>query len=308
MSDLPSIVGLGEALFDVFENGKEVVGGAPLNFAVHASRLARVIGKSAGVVSRVGLDARGAGVKAFLESANMTAGFLQKDARRPTGTVQVTLDGDGQPSYEIVGEVAWDYLEASPELDALAGTCELVCYGSLAQRSKRSRETIEGFLVRASSALRLFDVNLRQSFYDYSTLRRGCALATALKLNAEELAVLASMLTLRGWSAGDRVLSLFERFPIEVVILTRGAEGTVIYTPTGKFEGPKVGYPFEDGADSVGAGDAATAAAAVAMLAGHPLEQVVNIANHAGAFVASRHGATPVLPDEILRMMDRRAG
>jgi len=110
--------------------------------------------------------------------------------------------------------------------------------------------------VRAKKAVRLFDVNLRQTFYDYSTLRRGCALATALKLNAEELSVLASMLTLRGSTSGDRILSLFERFPIEVVILTRGFEGTVVYTPNGKFEGKPEAYPSEPGADSVGAGDA----------------------------------------------------
>lgn len=307
MLDTPNIVGLGEALYDVFESGEEVVGGAPLNFAVHAHRLGRVIGKSAAVVSRVGTDFRGAAVDRFLDHSGMNAAFLQIDRQHPTGTVRVTLDGNGQPSYEIVPEVAWDYLEPSAELDALASSCELVCYGSLAQRSERSRETIEAFLVRAKGALRLFDVNLRQSFYDYSTLRRGCALATALKLNAEELGVMAAMLTLRGRSDGDRVLSLFERFPLEVVILTRGAEGTVIYTPTGKFEGQAVTYPLTDGADSVGAGDAATAAAAVAMLAGHGLEQVVNIANHAGAFVASRHGATPELPEAILRMMDRRS-
>jgi fructokinase len=127
-----------------------------------------------------------------------------------------------------------------------------------------------------------------------------------LKLNAEELGVMASMLTLRGSSSGDRVLSLFERFPVEVVILTRGEAGTVIYTPTGRFEGQVAGYPFEEGADSVGAGDAATAAAAVGLLAGRPLEQVVQVANHAGGYVASRHGATPELPEEILRMLDRR--
>ncbi len=301
------LVGLGEALFDVFSDGREVVGGAPLNFAVHASRLARVIGKSATIVSRVGIDERGSAVAEFLEAAGMTAGFLQQDAWHSTGTVRVTLDTEGQPSYEIARDVAWDFLEMNAELDALAEQCVLVCYGSLAQRSPQSREAIEAFVIRAKGAVRLFDVNLRQSFYDYSTLRRGCALATAVKVNAEELGVLASMLTLRGSSAGDRVLSLFERFPLEVVILTRGAEGTAIYTPTGKFEGQKVSYPFEAGADSVGAGDAATAAAAVALLAGHSLDQVVNIANHAGAFVASRHGATPELPVEILRMMDRRA-
>ena len=303
---MSNIAGLGEALFDVFENGKEVVGGAPLNFAVHANRLAQVIGKSAVIASRVGIDTRGEAMAGFLKSAGMTDAFLQKDSLHPTGTVLVSLDPEGQPEYEIVRDVAWDYLESTPGLEALADRCELVCFGSLARRSARSRQTIEAFLVRAKCAVRLFDVNLRQSFYDYSTLRRGCTLATVLKVNADELGVLASMLTLRGSSAGDRVLSLFERFPVEVVILTRGEAGTVIYTPTARFESAAVSYPFEPGADSVGAGDAATAAAAVAMLAGHPLDHVVQIANHAGAFVASRHGATPVLPDAILGMIDHR--
>ena len=152
----------------------------------------------------------------------------------------------------------------------------------------------------------MFDVNLRQSYYDYSNLRRGCALATAVKLNAEELSVLAEMLTLRGTSAGDRILALFERFPLELVILTRGKDGTAIYTPNGRFEDEPCRFQPEPGADSVGAGDAATAAAAVALIAGHPPEQIVRIANHAGAFVAGRQGATPNLPDELLRMIDRR--
>ena len=304
---MANIVGLGEALFDVYADGREVVGGAPLNFAVHASRLGRVIGKTAAIVSRVGRDPRGAAIRSFLTEAGTVVDFLQEDAVRPTGWAPVTLDADGQASFEIVRDVAWDYIETTADLEALASRCELVCYGTLGQRSPVSRLTIEDFLVQAKGALRLFDVNLRQSSYDYSMLRRGCALATALKLNVEELSVLASMLTLRGSSAGDRVLSLFERFPIEVVILTRGAAGTVIYTPNGRFEGKPAVYEPEAGADSVGAGDAATAAAAVAMLAGHSLDHVVKVANHAGGFVASRHGATPVLPYEILRMMDRRS-
>jgi fructokinase len=308
MSDSPVIAGLGEALFDVFENGHEVVGGAPLNFAVHAHRLAQVIGKSAAVVSRVGSDARGDAMCGFLEFAGMTSEFLARDREHPTGTVLVKLNSEGQASYDIVRDVAWDHIESTPGSDAFADRCELVCYGTLAQRSPESRAAIEAFLVRAKKSVRLFDVNLRQSFYDYSTLRRGCALATALKVNTEELSVLASMLTLRGSTAGDRILSLFERFPIEVVILTRGPAGTAIYTPNARYEDTPASYPMEPGADSVGAGDAATAAAAVAKLAGHSLDQVVKIANHAGAFVASRHGATPVLPDQILRMMDRRGG
>lgn len=307
-SPVPTIVGLGEALFDVFADGTEVVGGAPLNFAVHAHRLARVIGKSATIASRAGVDEHGAVLRAFLQSTGMTADFMEPDSEHATGTVQVTLDAAGHASYEIVGGVAWDFLESTAAWDALADRCELVCYGTLAQRSPRSRRTIEAFLVRANKALRLFDVNLRQSFYDYSTIRRGCALATAVKVNEDELNVLTSMLTLRGSTPGDRILSLFERFPIEVVILTRGAAGTAIYTANGRFEDKPASYLMHPEADSVGAGDAATAAAAVAILAGHPFDHVVKVANHAGAFVASRPGGTPVLPDEILQMLDRRTG
>ena len=306
MSDAPTIIGIGEALFDVFPGGQEVVGGAPLNFSVHANRLARVIGRSAAIASRVGVDPRGQAIRQFLESADVSTEFVQEDPSHPTGVVHVTLDADRQASYEIVPDVAWDHIEWTPALEAAADRCELVCYGSLSQRSRQSRSTIEAFLVRATKAVRLFDVNLRQPYYDYSNLRRGCALATALKLNSEELGILSDMLMLRGSSPGDRILALFERFPLDTVILTRGKNGTALYTPSGRFEGEPVIVTPEDGADSVGAGDAATAAAAVAMLAGHAPEQIVRIANRAGAFVAGRKGATPELPDEILGLIDRR--
>src|SRR4051794_29791196 len=111
MIEFPNIVGLGEALFDVYPDGREVVGGAPLNFAVHAHRLARVVGKSATIVSRAGTDKRGAAIRAFLSEAGMAVDFLEEDPRYPTGQVPVTLDSDGQASYEIVSDVAWDYIE-----------------------------------------------------------------------------------------------------------------------------------------------------------------------------------------------------
>jgi fructokinase len=307
MSDLPSILGIGEALFDVFPDGQEVVGGAPLNFAVHANRLAKVIGKSAAVASAVGSDGRGGRIRSFLQSAGLSIDLLQEDPAHPTGTVKVILDADRQASYEIAREVAWDHMEWTPGLEQAAARCELVCYGTLARRSPVSRETIENFLAQATRAVRLFDVNLRQADYDYSNLRRGCALATVVKLNAEELTVLAEMLTLRGTSQGDRIQALFERFPLKMVILTRGKDGTALYTLNGKFEGLPVEFQPESGADSVGAGDAATAAAAIALIAGLLPEQIVQIANRAGAYVAGRQGATPELPEEILRLIDRRA-
>ena len=306
MPEFPTIVGIGEALFDVFPDGREVAGGAPLNFSVHANRFAMVIGKSATIASRAGVDERGQALRDFLRSAGMTDALLQPDPVHPTGVVNVSLDSERQASYDIVRDVAWDHMEWTAELDQAAADCELVCYGSLARRSKEACRTIEKFLVQAKQAIRLFDVNLRQSDYDYSNLRRGCALASAVKLNAEELNILSEMLVLRGSTPGDRILALFERFPIELVIFTRGKDGTAIYTPRGRFEGERVDLQPQPGADSVGAGDAATAAAAVALIAGHAPEQIVRIANQAGAFVAGCQGATPDLPDELLQLIDRR--
>jgi fructokinase len=303
--EYPNIVGLGEALFDVFEGGREEVGGAPLNFAFHANAFAKRLGKSAAVVSSIGQDARGATMRSFLSESGMPVGFLQQDARHPTGFVLVTRVSKDLSTYEIVRDVAWDFIESSAELDELAARCELVCFGTLAQRSPQSKAAIERFLSRAAKALRLFDVNLRQDFYDTATLRQGCSWATVLKVDADELKVLAKSLNLNGTKPGEMIISLFERFPIEAVILTQGPKGTVIYTATERFEATPTPFPAVEEANSVGAGDAATAGAAVAMLAGHPLSHVVKVANAAGGYVAAQKGATPPLPDSILNMVSR---
>lgn len=300
------MVGIGEALFDVFEDGSERLGGAPLNFTVHAAQLLRDRGERCAMVSRVGNDAKGDAVVAELASRDVVTSYLQRDAEHATGVAHVyakpRANGD---EFEIVRDAAWDFLEPSVELDALAESCKVLCFGTLGCRREANREAIEGMVSKASQAIRLFDANLRQDYYDISVLRRGCAMATALKINQRELGVLAEMLKLRGNRDGDYILALFDRFPLEQILLTRGERGCVLYAGTSRFEGAAVA-PYEDspdGKDAVGAGDAAAAAFAVGLYTQMPLADVVELANRAGAWVASRKGGTPELPAEIRNLV-----
>lgn len=297
-----TVVGIGEALFDVFEEGSERLGGAPLNFTVHAAQLLRGRGETCAMVSRIGSDTRGEQLLAELAAHGVDTSFLQRDAEHPTGVAHVfskpRANGD---EFEIVRDAAWDFLEPSVSLDALAESCKVLCFGTLACRREANREAIEGLVSKASNAIRLFDVNLRQEYYDISVLRRGCAMATALKINQRELGVLAEMLKLRGNRDGDYILALFDRFPLEQIMLTRGEQGCVVYAGTSRFDAAApVSYPESpEGRDAVGAGDAAAAAFAVGLYTQMPLADVVGLANRTGAWVASRKGGTPELPAEI---------
>jgi fructokinase len=298
------IAGIGEALLDLYPDGRTVVGGAPLNFAVHADRLARRIGLRAAPISRIGEDEAGRKVLSHLESQGISIQYLQTDPEHPTGTVRVTLNAQGQPSYEITEGVAWDFLEPGVELDEFADSARAICFGTLAQRRDGAREVIEALLSRAHNAIRLFDVNLRQDYFDVSMLRRGCALATAVKINEEELDVVADMLQLRGNRHGDYIHALFDRFPIDQLLLTRGERGCILFTPNNRCEVKQVSYDPQPDADAVGAGDGAAAAFVVGMLAGLNEPKMVELANRVGAWVATHHGATPELPDEILALVN----
>jgi fructokinase len=273
------IVGLGEALFDLLPGGP-VLGGAPLNVAVHAQQL----GARGVLVSRVGRDALG--TRLLAEAAGrLDAAALQVDPERATGTVRVTLE-KGEPRYDIVKDVAWDHLEFTPELRALAESADAVCFGSLAQRSPRSRETIHRFLESATKAVRLFDVNLRQDYYAADLLRDSLRRASMVKLNQDELPVVLGLLEISSLDA------LRAEHGLTHAVLTRGAEGTSI----NGIAGEPVRFPVQPGADSVGAGDACSAGVLTGVLRGWPIERTLALANKMGAYVASVPGATPRLP------------
>ncbi len=298
----PIVVGLGEALFDVFPSGPRL-GGAPLNVAAHAHRLlrgAQPAGRGV-IVSRVGTDDLGAKLREELAARDLSDRFVQADPHHATGQVDVELDGEGGHAFHVARESAWDFLEATPQLDALAGSCAAVAFGSLAQRNPVSAATVRGFVEKALEAIRLFDVNLRSSdgrdFYDAETLVLGCGHASLVKLNDEELETVCSLTGTR-----DATEMCF-RFGLDAVILTRGSEGTIAVTGDGEVSGERAPFEPDEGADTVGAGDACGAGLLAALVTGHPMEHALSVANAMGAFVAGKAGATPELPDRILGMV-----
>lgn len=301
-----SIVGLGEALFDLFPD-RQLLGGAPLNMAVHAHQLAQGRGGQGVVVSRVGQDELGRQLAEQLAKRGMSTAYLQSDPDKDTGKVYVGFDSAGQPQFDIVADVAWDWLHLDPDAEDLAQQCEAVCFGTLAQRNGQSRNTIYRFLAAARRAVRLFDVNLRQNYFDRQILHRSCEFATAVKLNESELPITVRLLGLgaagASGTADAQATALLKRYNLKLVALTRGRRGTVLYTPDQRIEGQPVSYPAAPDADPVGAGDACSAAILVGQVLRFPLERVAALANHAGAFVASQAGATPPMPEGILSMV-----
>jgi len=295
-----TLVGIGEALYDVF--GREYrLGGAPLNAACHAHQLVAPLGGRGVLVSRVGQDRLGDQLIADLRDRGMPTDYIQTDPDRPTGRVLVKTDAQGQPTYDIAADAAWDMLWFDPEDEDLATSADAVCFGTLAQRDAQTRNALYRFLDTARAAIKLFDVNLRPPYYDRRTLERSLEHATVAKLNADELAELHSTFGLGDdASEFDRADTLRRRFDLEAVALTRGERGTAIVSAAGVTEGEPARYPAADNADAVGAGDACAAALMVGLSLRMDAQATADLANHAGAYVASQPGATPKLPDAIV--------
>jgi fructokinase len=285
------IAGIGEVLWDVFPEGEQF-GGAPANFACHC----RALGAQSYVISCVGDDARGERAVEFLQNHGVDTSALAVSDCYETGTVVVTLDSAGQPSYAIKEGVAWDHLPYSDNLDAIARELDAVCFGTLGQRDATSRETIQRFLAATPSrCLRVYDVNLRQSYRTEDVIRGSLTLANVLKLNDEELQVIAPMHDLEG-SDETIIRSLLELYGLKLVALTRGSRGSLIITPDAVSEVAGVEVSI---ADTVGAGDAFTAAMVTGYLNSWSLEKTNLFANRVAAFVCSKIGAVPELPETV---------
>jgi fructokinase len=286
MTGRPLILALGEILWDLLPGGKQL-GGAPGNFAYHSSRL----GADARTISAVGDDAPGREIIARLRWIGLDTANIAVDAAHPTGSVTVTLD-DGQPTYAIHENAAWDFIASSARLLELAEQAACVCFGSLAQRSAVSRQTIQNVLARVRpDGVRIFDINLRQHYYDRAIIEASLRRANVLKINSDEIALLGELLECG--AGADPIFARFEN--LRLIALTRGGEGSVLYSrEDSPVEHP--GYRAEPMVDAVGAGDAFTAALAMGLLRGHPLEQISEEANRLAAFVCTRAGATPEIP------------
>lgn len=293
MSDRFSVVGLGEVLWDWLPAGPQL-GGAPANFTCHA----RALGAEASLISCVGGDELGCEIMARLEALDVNASGIAIDPRHATGAVGVDLE-DGQPRYVIHENAAWDFIEATPEALAAVRTADAVCFGTLAQRSETSRNAIRTLLsATARDALRVYDINLRKPFYSGGLFTESLALANVLKLNDAELPVLAAEWGLRGDSR-TQLCRLAERFSLRLVVLTRGALGSILFDGSNFSEHPGIEIVVKD---TVGAGDSFTAATVLGLLSGWELDRINAAANEVAAFVCSQQGAMPRLPRELAQM------
>lgn len=292
MKERFTVAGIGELLWDVFPHHKRL-GGAPANFAFHCYQL----GAKAYPVSCVGTDELGRRIRDELREIGVDASYVLESDTFPTGTVQVTLNDKGKPSYQIYENVAWDHIPFTSGLEALAAKLDAVCFGSLSQRSAVSRETIRSFVQHMpQEALKIFDVNLRQSFFSKEQVEGSLRLASILKLSDEELPVLAGYFGLRG-EVMAQLNGLSELFDLKLVAYTRGPDGSVL------IRGDEVDdAPAQEGiaVDSVGAGDAFTASLCMGVLKGWPLNKMNMFANRVATFVCSQKGATPTLPEHLI--------
>ena len=292
-----TIVGLGEAVFDVFPD-KEVLGGTSLNVAVQAHQLLEPMGGQGVLLSRIGSDALGERLQREFRERNLPLQHVQVDALKPTGQVLVQFI-DGAPRYEIVVDTAWDHLQFGEAEAALAPACHAVSFGSMSQRHPVAHEATQAFLTDAKEALKIFDVNLRMDLFTAEVLDEGCRVAGLVKLNDEEIDPVADLLQLPAGESRMRVEALRAQYDLEAVIFTCGKAGTAACTAAGWFEGEPASFPTAENADSVGAGDACTAALLLGRLLGREWQATLDLANRHAAYVASQPSATPVLPPEV---------
>lgn len=284
------IVGLGEALWDCLPDGKKL-GGAPANFAYHVGQF----GFDTIAVSAVGNDRLGDETIASLEAKGLR--YMMPRVSYPTGTVQVTLDDNGIPTYDIRENVAWDNIPFSPELEDLAHNCRAVCWGSLAQRNVVSRETINKFLDTApKDCLKIFDINLRQNFYTKEVISESIKRCNVLKINDEELVVIGRLFGYPGLDMENKCWLILGKYNLDMLVLTCGVNGSYVFTP-GSVSFQET--PLVDVVDTVGAGDSFTGTFCASILSGMSVKDAHALAVKVSAFVCTQSGAMPVLPEEL---------
>lgn len=285
------IIGIGEVLWDMLPAGRQL-GGAPANFTYHASAL----GADTRLISRVGNDDLGRETLERLTKLGVPTECVEVDPELPTGSVSVEVTADGQPHYQIHENVAWDAIHGEAAARRAVSAANVVCFGSLAQRSEPSRSTILSLVASApASALRIFDINLRQHYYTRDVIEKSLALANVLKVNDAELPRLAGMFDLTG-DARSQIHQLAGRHSLRAVAYTRGGNGSLLFADGRWSDHPGIATTV---VDTIGAGDSFTAALTLGLLAGWELDRINDHANRVAAFVCSSAGATPTLPDQL---------
>lgn len=290
--DKKVVVGIGELLWDLLPTGKQL-GGAPCNFAFHASQA----GCESLVISAVANDEAGNEIKSTMHSLGLSTKYIQSNSQA-TGTVSVSLADNGQPNYTIHENVAWDNIIWENSLNDLAKRSDAVCFGSLAQRDHLSESTIQEFLKNLpEKCLKVFDINLRQQFYSAEIIEKSLQQANVLKLNEDELPVVAALFSLTG-NVESQLKSLLHKFDLKYIAYTKGGEGSILLSANemSYLESPKVKV-----VDTVGAGDSFTAILIAGLLHDLPLNIIHKKANEVAAFVCESKGATPIIDKKVIQ-------
>jgi fructokinase len=277
------VAGIGEVLWDQLPQG-DVLGGAPANVAYHAGQL----GAESYIISAVGKDKLGDEIISRLNGKGIN--LLISRVANPTGTVKVTLDDNGVPDFVITMDVAWDYIELTSESLKLASQLDAVCFGSLAQRNIVSRNSITKFLnLLPEHALKIFDINLRQNFYNKQLINESIMISNVLKINEEELSIVAK---LYGWQGNEEYLcrKLLNDFELKLLAYTCGANGSYLFS---KDDQSYIKTPVVKVKDTIGAGDSFTAALMVSLLNGYKLSECHSLAVDLSAFLCENDGAMP---------------
>ena len=289
---MKKILGIGELVWDVFPEGKQL-GGAPVNFAFFAKEL----GAEAYPVAALGTDRLGDEAIQMLKPSGLSLDFIQRNSL-DTSRVLVTTDENGVPQYEIVENVAWDAMECNTEVLALASEADVICWGSLAQRSEKSRESILAILDAApETCLMVFDINIRQKFYTAEVIEESLKRADILKLNEDELPIVCELFGIEGTQA-EQISQIIERYDLKNVIFTQGAVCSEVYDAGGLVS--RMDTPRVEVADTVGAGDSFTATYVTSLLLGRTPLQAHELAVKVAAFVCTQNGAINPLPSEYL--------
>lgn len=291
MNDI--VIGIGEVLWDILPTGAKL-GGAPANFAYHISQF----GLESGVVSAIGEDDLGSKILQEFDGRGFYH-YLQT-VSYPTGTVHVEIDGKGIPQYDITSNVAWDNILYTSELQKLSSHTRAVCFGSLAQRSDVSRSTIYRFIEsipKEKDPLVVFDVNLRQQFYQKEVLEESLKRCNILKINDEELEIVARLFEYPFQKPEKLCQYILEQYNLKVLILTCGVRGSYVFTGDDSSFQPT---PSVEVVDTVGAGDSFTATFIASLLQGKPIVAAHQRATLIAAHVCTQAGAMPILPEHLL--------
>lgn len=285
------IVGIGEVLWDYFEDKNNyVLGGAPFNFAYHVNQF----GLNSLVISAIGNDRLGQNLEADVKKKNVP--YMLERLNLPTGVVNIK-EVDGKPRYDILTERAWDYIPNTEQLKEIAANTKAACFGSLAQRSETSRNSILAFLdAMPSDALRIFDINLRQNWYTEEIIKTSLQKANVLKINDDELLIIQRMFGYIDITQENTCRLIMRDYQLDMLILTCGDKGSYIFT---KDEMSYLSTNDIKVVDTVGAGDSFTASFIASILLGKTILEAHRIAVNVSAFVCTQAGATPIIPSNL---------